>query len=916
MIKKIAGVLFLLFAFALFSEEFETDPRLHRGTLPNGLRYFILKNKKPEKKAILNLVVKAGSIEEEDGDEGIAHIIEHMAFNGTKKYKKNDMIRYLQSIGLSFGGDLNAYTSFDETVYKLLLPTDDKAKFEKGVEILREWANEVTLRKADLESEKKIILEEWRLQQGLTQRLGDIRKKALLDNTRYYDRFPIGTVESIGKATPERLRLFYDTWYNPANMAVIAIGDLDIPRTEALIKKYFSYQPRQEYKKPPVYPIHKIKDKYVVFKDPELLATVLYITRIVEGEVINTPERYRQNNIKSLLYGILNTRISNLLTEKDTPLLEGAFYSNNFNITHDMITLGIVIKEDRTKDGIELGCRILKATAEKGITQVELDLEKKNMLNSFKNLLTNKDSISHERIAQEILRHYLTGESYIGIEKEFEVFSANMESITVEDLNAYARELFSEESLYFISASDKNTTIPDEAELKTIVTGAAQKESDLDFAAKEVVLPPAVIKEGGAEKTKAGGWILSNGIRVMAKKTDFDKDRIMLRLFKKEGSSNLSYTGFLNALFAPAIISNSGVANLAPKDIESFMKGKNISLSPYIDDYEQGIEIVCDQEGLIPVLEYMTYQLREPKVDPAIFQNILSEVAENIRNRHNSPSVLYRDELTRIYSGGHERRLPLTLEELKKISPEELLRVFREQFDNFNGFDLVIVGSYDEGSLEGILKKYFASLPGGEPVEGVKELNLNIPKGIETKTLVKGIDKKATVTLIFPYNYKYGENERLLFAAFSRLLNMDLNDEIREKLGGVYAISSYVALSPNNYGENRLMIQFSCEPKRVEEIKKATVNVLKKLRGGSRIPNYKMESIYNNFNLSYRNDILRNAYWMNYYYQKFTVGDSFNIPTPAEYKKRVTGARILDLAKKAVNLNNYIDVTLLPEKEE
>jgi len=915
MIKKIAGVLFLLFAFALFSEEFETDPRLHRGTLPNGLRYFILKNKKPEKKAILNLVVKAGSIEEEDGDEGIAHIIEHMAFNGTKKYKKNDMIRYLQSIGLNFGGDLNAYTSFDETIYKLILPTDDKKKFEKGIGILREWASEVTLTKADLESEKKIILEEWRLRQGLAQRLGDTRKKALLDNTRYFDRFPIGTVESIKKATPERLRKFYETWYQPENMAVVAIGDLDMAETEALIKKYFDYKPKKTYTPPQIYPIHKMKDKYVIFKDPELMATVFYITRIVESEVINTPERYRKANVHTLLTGILNTRIGNLMTESGTPLLEGAFYSSDFNITHKMATLGLVIKEDRTNDGIVMGCDIIKSLLEKGVSQLELDLEKKNLLNSFKNLLTNKDSITHERLAEEIIRHFLIGESYIGIEEEFKVFSENMERITVEEVNDYAKKLFSEESLYFISASDKNKTIPDESGLRTLVEQAAKAETTLDFTMKDVTLPEAPVTPGTIESAKDGAYVLGNGIRATTKRTDFDKDRILIRLFKKEGSSNLAYPDFLNSIFACNIISNSGVENLGPKDIETFMKGKNLSISPYIEDYEQGIEISCDGEGLIPALEYMSWLVRAPRVDEGIFNNVIEEVGENIRNRNNSPDILYRDEISKIWSGGHERRVPLTLEDLAKIKGDEVLRIFKQKFGNFRDFNLVVVGAFEEKEIEGILKKYFASLPASLPVAEPKELGLAIPKGIETKTLVKGIDKKAMVTLIFPYNGVYGENERILYAAFSKLLNMQLTDEIRERLGGVYAISSSAALSPNNHGENRLVIQFACEPKRVKEIKNATLKVVGNM-SRTQTPNYKMESLYNNFALSYRNDILQNAYWLNYYYQKYMVGEGFRIPTPAEYKKIVSGKQILALTKKAVNMKNYIDVTLLPEKEE
>jgi zinc protease len=913
--KKIIVAILIMFSFIVLSTEFKTDPRLVSGTLPNGLQYYILQNKKPEKKAILNLIVKTGSIQEEDGDEGIAHVLEHMSFNGTKKYKKNDMIKYLQSIGLTFGGDLNAYTSFDETLYMLVLPTDDKVKYEKGIEILKEWANEVVISKTELESEKKIILEEWRLRQGLSQRLGDIRKKALLDNTRYYDRFPIGTVESIKNTTSERIKKFYDKWYHPKNMAVIAIGDLDIAQTENLIKKYFNYTPRSEYVKPDEYSINKTKNKYVTFTDPEITTTIFYITKIVDREIIKTKEAYKRSNIQLLLFNIINTRISNLTIEKDTPLLDANIHSSSFNITHDMISLGTAIKDNSTKEGIELTYNIFKSTFEKGISQLELDLEKKNTINSFKNLLVNKDSITHARIAEEISRHYLTGESYIGIEEEFKVFSENMETITVEDLNNYFNELYKEESLYFITGSSKNESLPDDKALQTIIEEASKSDKTLDFDTTEVILPPIPIKDGEIISSDGGIYKLSNGIDVAIKKTDFDKDKILIRLFKKEGSSNLSYNKFLNSIFAPTIIINSGVSNLTPKDLESFMKGKNFYLTPFISDYEQGIEIVCDEDGLIPALEYMNYLVREPKVDDVIFKNTMEEITESINNRGNSPGVIYHDEIVKIYSNSNERRLPLTLEEVKKINEEEILSTFKEKFDNFNGFKLIILGSYDESKIEGILKKYFASLPSNEHIENEKDLKIDVPKGIETKTLVKGVDKKATVTLIFPYNHIYGENERVLYAAFSKVLETRLIDEIREKMGGVYSISSHPSLSPNNYGENKLIIQFSCDTKRVNEIKKATLNVLKQMTT-RKVPNERLLSLSNNYALSYRNDILQNAYWINYYYQKFTVGESFKIPTPKEYKTIITGNKLLDFSKKAINMNNYIDVTLLPEKEE
>lgn len=913
--KKIITIMMVFLSFMSFGDEFVTSPDLKTGILPNGMKYYIFKNKKPEKKALLNLVVKSGSTSEEDGDEGIAHVIEHMSFNGTKKYKKNDMVKYLQSIGLSFGGDLNAYTSFDETVYKLMLPTDEAVKFEKGIEVLREWASEVTFDKTELESEKKIVLEEWRLTQGLSQRISDTQKKAMLSGTRYFERFPIGTVKSIEGTTPEHLKKYYSKWYHPENMAIIAVGDFDVDKTEALIKKYFDYEPKVKYTAPTQYNINKLKNKYEVFTDPEITNTTIYISKVFDREVIKSPEDYKRANIQYLLLNIINTRIGNILTEEGSPLNAAQIFSSNFNLTNSIVTIGASIKEKDTKKGIELINNILKSTSENGITQIELDLEIKNMESYFKNLMTNRDSITHVKYAEELLEHILSGESFIGLDAEYKAFEKNMKEIKIEDLNKLAKEIYNEEALYFLLASSKNDDIPTKEELQNILENARNNQNLISFDVKNIELPPIEVEKGSIIENKNEFFTLSNRIKVATKKTDFDKDKIFIRLFKKEGSSNSNYDGFLNSIFATNIIGNSGVHNIEPKDIDNFMKGKNMVIMPYIGDYEQGFEIIADKEGLIPALEYFNYMVREPKIDDAIFNNTKNQINESIKNRRNSPNTLFRDEITQVYSGGHERRTPLTEEELKKITKEGLLSVYKEKFDNFNGFNLIVVGSYDDQELTGILEKYFASLPSSESIAEPKSLQLKIPKDIQKRTVTSGIDKKASVMFIFPYNSVYGENERVLYAAYSKILNMSLTENIRESIGGVYSISSSPFLSPNSYGEDRLIIQFSCDIKRLDEIKKATLDTVKKI-STTRANQEKINSIRNSYALSYRNDVLKNEYWLNYYYQKFTIGDTFKILTPTEYNKLVTPENLLKFSKKAINMDNYIDVTLLPEKEE
>ena len=288
-------LLFTLFSLSLSGKNFENSKNLISGKLENGIHYYIYKNNKPENKAMLNLVVKTGSLMEEDNEQGIAHFMEHMAFNGTTKFEKNEMIKYLQSIGLSFGGDLNAYTSFDRTVYKLLVPTTPK-ELEDGIEVLREWASEATLSPQEIDSEKKVVIEEWRLRQGLAQRLGDVQKKALFEGSRYFDRFPIGLPEIINEADQNLVKGFYQKWYQPENISIIAVGDFDTNQIENFIHKYFNYQGTQKGKTPMEYSLKKLKNKYVVFSDDEIRYNTFTITKILDRDVIKD-EKSMKNSI-------------------------------------------------------------------------------------------------------------------------------------------------------------------------------------------------------------------------------------------------------------------------------------------------------------------------------------------------------------------------------------------------------------------------------------------------------------------------------------------------------------------------------------------------------------------------------------------------------------------------------------------
>ena len=905
-------LLFTLFSLSLSGKNFENSKNLISGKLENGIHYYIYKNNKPENKAMLNLVVKTGSLMEEDNEQGIAHFMEHMAFNGTTKFEKNEMIKYLQSIGLSFGGDLNAYTSFDRTVYKLLVPTTPK-ELEDGIEVLREWASEATLSPQEIDSEKKVVIEEWRLRQGLAQRLGDVQKKALFEGSRYFDRFPIGLPEIINGADQNLVKGFYQKWYQPENISIIAVGDFDTNQIENFIHKYFNYQGTQKGKTPKEHSLKKLKNKYVVFSDDEIRYNTFTITKILDRDVIKDEKSMKNSIIDQLLFNILNTRLNNLQKESDTPFLQSLVYKYDINNSQDIFSAVAVIKNNKLSEGITLLNNFLKSSAKNGVTDYELELEKENLINNYKNLVTNKESITHETYADSLVEHVMSGECFIDIDEEFNIYSTLIKNITTKDLNKRIKKIYKENSLYFLTTSTSQNKI-NEKQLEELIKESKNSNKIIDFSIKPVILTPLKTSLGSFTKETDGKYLLSNGIKVFSKKTDFDKDKIYIKLFKKEGSSSNDYTTFINSTIAPTIIEQSGVGNLKPTDIDTFMKGKNFSISSYISDYEQGFIISTDRKNLELALEYMNYLIYEPKVDKIIYENTISDLKESLNNRNNSPQIVYRDKIREIYSGKNNRKLPLSEKDLTLISPEKVLNIYKEKFSNFSEYNLIVVGSFNEEELEKNLKTYVASLPSKKSETTITPLDLKTPKNIVKEKVIKGVDKKATVTLIFPYNFKYGYEEKTLYNSFSQILNIALIEDIREKIGGVYSISSRTSLSPNNYGEDKMVISYSCDISRVDEIEKAVLQSLESLLYKD-IDKEKINSVVKNYELSYNTEMKENSFWFNYLYQKITV-PNYKLATPEEYKELVTKENIWKVNRKAINLKNYISVTLIPEKEE
>lgn len=919
--RQLTILLFMIIFILSFGQvKIENSKDLTIGKMQNGMTYYIYKNKKPENRASVNVLVKAGSLQEDDDQLGMAHFIEHLCFNGTEKYDKNEVIKYYQSIGLQFGGDLNAHTGFDETVYKIQIPTDDKEKFEKGIEVLKEMTLKPTFKQEAIDSEKDIIVEEWRLSQGLSQRITKVFQESLFDDSRYKERFPIGDMDIIRGTKRDVLKRYYDRWYHPENMAVVLVGDFDVKYAEAIIKKYFdipnpkNFIPREEYS------LKELDDKYVVFKDKELTYVLL---EIVSREDIKNESREVEmsEQFKQLIFqNLLSNRIDSEINSGKNFIYESGYY--DMNLSKDKLnTLYGALNKNNIEEGIRSTINLIKDIAVNGVSEDELNLEKNNIRTSLENNDRNRESISNEALVSTIRKVFLNNEVFTNTSDTLKYYNEFVKNITTEDIKNIALDFYNDKHVVILFApDDKNINVPSETELKDMIL-KIKNEAAIQSESKNfnIKLDSPVIENGKITEMKEMNSykkiVLSNGIEFLYKETDFDKDAVYIKFFKEEGTINDTKEMYLNSQFTPDVILNSGVGNIDYKDINIFMKGKEFSVRPYINDFEQGVMIVSNNENLDTALDYFYYLVREPKMSDSIYDIFMNAEKENLENRKNSPDAVYSDEITNIVFGNNLRKRELTLDDLNEINKDDIMKEFKNKFGSFDRYKGVITGAVNEEKAKEILEKYFASLPVKNEEKNSEKLYLDIkyPENIINKSVIKGEDKKVKVTLYYPIKIEYSQDNRYMAQVFEDILRINLIDKVREKLGGVYGISPNAMLS--KYENGLLRIRFSTDPKRADEVTEAVKREVEKLTAGE-IKKAPLESVRKNYKLVYENSQKQNSYWVSYLSEKLKTGENYEPYSPEKFDALMTEENLQPLFKKIIDKNNYIQVILIPEREE
>jgi zinc protease len=921
-------MLFLLVSFNLKAQNDDQLIPLSKnvvsGKLANGLKYYILPNKKPENRVELRLAVNAGSIQEDDDQLGLAHFVEHMAFNGTKHFAKNELVSYLESLGVKFGPDLNAYTSFDETVYMLQLPTDNQEVLDKGFTVLADWAFEIAFDDEEIDKERGVIMSEWRTGLGAEQRMRNKYFPQLFYGSRYVDRLPIGDTAIIKNAPYETFRRFYKDWYRPDLMAVIVVGDIDIASVEKMIKNKFSYaqnphkpRPRTSYNLPEHDDI-----KVSIVTDPEATRNVirlLYKHPIQENMTLSS---YSINLKKDLYNEMLNNRLDELTLSPEAPFMYGYSGYGRQIRTADAYYSYAVAADDKIKEALHALVTENERVKRHGFTQSELDRAKIELLKRYENNFDEKDKISSATHARKLVAHFLSNDPVIEAELDFNLAKTFLPRIRLVDVNKFAKVWITDKNTALVvTKPDNNIQISEDVLLKTIKEAQSQTiEPYLDFVSDKPLLE--VIPAKGKIDSKSYNdslqihtFKLNNGIIVKYKVTDFKNDEILMTSHAWGGHSIYKDNQYWDAVFADAIANESGVGAFNKTELQKLLAGKTVQVSPYIGDLENGFNGSCKPKDLETLFQLIYLYYEYPRIDTSAFKSFINKQKNIYQNILTDPQYYFLDKVQRISYNNHPRSKFPSAEDFDKIDYKTVKDVFSRAFNHANGTTFYFVGNIDPVVLEDLARTYLAKIPVLARYEPeYRDVEMNLVKGKVTEHFKMGIAPKTNVHIKIHQDAPYSAEDQFKFNAAIMVLRIMMRESMREDKGGVYGVRVSGSAEKHPKSIYSLTVSFNADPPMTQELIETAKAEIEKLKAeGPSEEN--MVKIKETLLRQMESDSKENSFWLRQMenYDKYEL----SINRLLKYNERVaalTAKDIQEAANKYFAKDNYIEIIMHPNE--
>ncbi|MCX6322372.1 MAG: insulinase family protein [Bacteroidia bacterium] len=901
------------------------DPNIKIGKLDNGITYYIKQNKKPEQRIELRLAVNAGSVCETNGQQGLAHFCEHMCFNGTKNFPSNKIISMLEEMGVKFGAELNASTSFDQTIYMLKVPTDSILWINRGFQVLEDWAHQVSMEDVEIDKERGVIVEEWRLGLGADDRMMSKYIPVILKGSKYAERLPIGKVDVIKSFPYDTLRAFYKSWYRPDLMAVVVVGDIDPGLAEEKVKEYFGRVPKA------VNP-----QKRVEFPVPDNIEPLISVVTDKEASGYSasiffkhpksdniTYADYRTQLLRSLYTGMLNNRLQEIAQKPDAPFLyAGAGYGSFISRSEDVYSLSVGAKENQIEKSLEVVLTENERVRQFGFTATELEREKKEILSNYEKMAKEADKTESRSYADEFIRNYLDKECIPGIKKEFEITKEYLPGITLEEINKLGQAWITDNNMVaLITAPEKEgDRVPTESQVMDVIKAVKTRkiEAYVDKVSDVPLLSELPVASKVAKRTDNNAFgftelTFGNGVRMILKSTDFKNDEIILLAYSPGGTSLYPDGDIMSATLAATIISRSGLGEYDFTGLQKKLSGNTAKLTPYINDLREGVNGNCSPKDLETMLQLNYLYFTRTRKDESAFNAYISYLRNMLKPMRSTPQVIFTDTLSKIVSQNSPRVIAIPSDaQLDQINLDRSIGIFKDRFADASDFTYLMIGNFKVEEVIPLLEKYIGGLPSIKRKETWKDVTPGFPKGLVVVDVPKNSEPQSTVAMIWKGDFKWKDKDRQGFAMLMNILAIKCRESMREDQGGVYGVSVTGSTSKLPKPKYSIQSTWGCNPENITKLSQTVLSEMGKIRkdGPTEIDLNKVKETL----IRERETRLKeNGYWLSALQNHFLYGD--NLLSLEDYKTFVnsfSGDDIKAIANKYLNTVSYVQVALTP----
>ena len=931
--KHFLTIVALFFACNIYAQQgkIDNDNTIRKGILPNGMTYYIRHNAQTKGVADFYIAQKVGSILEEKRQRGLAHFLEHMAFNGTKHFPGNTLqpgiVAWCESVGIKFGANLNAYTSVDQTVYNIsAAPVTREGVIDSCLLILNDWSHELLLTDKEIDKERGVIEEEWRTRRSgmAMQRLSEQAMPVIYAGTKYSDCMPIGNIDIVRTFPYNDLRDYYSKWYRPDLQAIIVVGDINEDKIEEKIKKLFAKIPL------PQNPAHRIyypignNEKMILYtatdKEQPTVNFTLYMKRdVTPKQERNTIQNYADDYKTNILRMAINDRLEELSRTKNAPFISASVRSGNFFLasTKDAFELSGVLKEGKALEAIQLLVGEVERARANGITIDELKRGKAEMLSYAENDYNDRSNRRNGEFVEQCVQNFLEETPIIEPEKELEIVRKLDKTVTIDDVNALAKTIITNQNqVVTMFGPDKNTfKMPTNSSIENAIL-KAQKQHYTPYKTQNTLTERLITKlpKPGSiisERTYKYGYTeftLSNGLKVYVRPTNFEPDEVNLKLFSLGGKNIYPDSEMPNLTYLMAGATIGGVAQYNDLTLEKMLAGKTATVTPFIDNDTRGMAGTSNVKDTKTLLELVYLYFTQPRKDPQAFKNLMEQQQEFLTNAHVNPMLAYNDTLHKV-AYATNRMASMDKEQLKRVNYNRIMHIYKELFANAANFKLILTGNININKLRPLLCQYIATLPSNNTKETIGTYEPKLVDGKKTYIFhKKQTTPTAITTIVIKGKMEYNNRNELLMDAIGQLLRIVYTEKVREDKGGTYSVQASGNLQHHPDDEALLRIAFQTDPQKYNSLIPIVYKELEKMatEGPSQQDLDKVKA----YELKVYNQVLR----MNNYWEYVLYTDLYNgIDVDTDFRyivENMTCGDIRTTLRNLLNQNNCIEVTM------